>query len=151
MRPSLGGNLSRAALSTEDELFGHPGMVRTTRPQMRNCASGNPGIRRGAIAPLRFDAMHRAGMTVWIVVDVGVGDDAPNRFRCLLLLALAALACRIARVALGLLFGLQRRQAGNFFFLLADERGGFLGGAGFLACLLFGLGGVAGLLGLGAR
>jgi hypothetical protein len=30
---------------------------------MRNCASGNLEVPRGAIAPLRFDAAHRPGTT----------------------------------------------------------------------------------------
>src|SRR6266852_3496942 len=47
-----------AALDAEKD-FRHSGMVRRTRPQMRNCASGNLEIPRCAIAHLRF-ALRRA-------------------------------------------------------------------------------------------
>ena len=57
----------------------------------------------------------------------------------------------IARVTLGLLFGLERGQSGGFFFLFAGEKGGGFGRGCGLAHLLFGLGGLAGLLRLGAR
>ena len=72
-----------------------------------------------------------------------------GRARRLLLLAFAALAGGVARVALGLRFGLERGQPGGLFFLFAGEMGGgFSRGVG-LARLLFGLGGLAGLPGLG--
>ena len=64
---------------------------------------------------------------------------------------LLAFARGVARVALGLLFGFERGQSGGLFFLFAGEKGGgFSRGCG-LARLLFGLGGLAGLLRLGAR
>ena len=74
----------------------------------------------------------------------------PARTRTLLLLALAALAGRVARIALGLRFGLERRLPGGLFFLFAGK----LSGSGScrlgFARLLFGLGGLAGLAGFGA-
>ena len=66
---------------------------------------------------------------------------------CLLLLAFAR---GVARVALGLLFGLKRGLSGGLFFLFAGEKGGGFGIGGGLARLLFGPGGLAGLLRLGA-
>ena len=67
----------------------------------------------------------------------------------LLLLALAALAGRVARIALGLRFGLEGHLPGGLFFLFAGELGGGCSRSFRLARLLLGLGGFAGLPGLG--
>ena len=65
-------------------------------------------------------------------------------------LPLPPLAGRVARIALGLGFGLEGCLSGGLFFLFAGELGGGRGRSFFLARLRFGLGGFAGLLGLGA-
>ena len=79
------------------------------------------------------------------------GADARARTSALLLLAFAAaLAGRVARIALGLRFGLEGCLSGGLFFLFAGELGGSRGRSFFLARLGFGLGGFAGFLGLGA-
>ena len=75
--------------------------------------------------------------------------EADARIVALSLLALA-LAGSIARVALGLLFGLKRRQPRGFLFLFARDPHGFGGRGLFLAALLLGLVGLARGLGLGA-
>ena len=67
----------------------------------------------------------------------------------LFLLALA-FARSVARVALGLLFGLKRRQPRGFFFLFACDPLGFSGRSLFLAALLLGLFSLARGLRLGA-
>lgn len=71
------------------------------------------------------------------------------RRRSSLLLFAFALAGGVARVALGLGFGLEGGLSGGLFFLFAGELGCGCGGSFRLARLLLGLGGFAGLPGLG--
>src|SRR5260221_8189178 len=53
---------AKAEATTQSNLR-HSGMVQRTRPQMRNCASGNLEILRCAIAHHSSMLSHRPGMT----------------------------------------------------------------------------------------